>query len=92
MMKILFLVLLSLAGSLVVRQLLHDEQGDRLAHLPVTLIEKCMEMMPEDSPPKVMMSGLQRIQEQNDELLGLQREQNELLRERLRVQEEISQA
>ena len=51
-----------------------------------------MEMMPEDSPPMVIMSSLRRLQEQNEELLALQREQNELLRERLRVQETPSQA
>ena len=42
-----------------------------------------MELMPEDSPPKVMTSGIQRMQEQNEELLALLREQNDLLRERL---------
>ena len=31
------------------------------------------------------MSGVFQIQEQNEQLLALQREQNELLRERLRV-------
>jgi hypothetical protein len=50
------------------------------------IMERCrrmMEEMPEDFPPKLMMSGLSRIQGQNDELLTLMREQNELLRERL---------
>ena len=40
-------------------------------------------MMPENSPPKVFMSSLRRMQEQNDQLAALVREQNDLLRERL---------
>ncbi len=44
------------------------------------MMEKCMDAMPEDSPPKVMTSGIRRMQEQNDELVALLREQNKLLR------------
>ena len=80
MKRILFLVLLSLAGRYVISQLSQEEQRERLAHLPATMMEKGMDMMPEESPPKVMMAGLRRIQEQNEELLGL-------LRERLPAQE-----
>lgn len=39
-----------------------------------------MDALPEDSPPKVMTSGIRRMQEQNDELVTLLREQNKLLR------------
>ncbi|MFQ6019518.1 MAG: hypothetical protein ACE5KW_02055 [Dehalococcoidia bacterium] len=42
-----------------------------------------MEHMPEEAPPKAMMSGLRRIQEQNEQLLAL-------LRERLPVEESSS--
>ncbi len=42
--------------------------------------------LPEDSPPKVIMTGIRRMQEQNDEVLALLREQNDLLRERLPVE------
>ncbi len=62
-----------------VRSLLKEERRDQLARLPATMMERGMAMMPEDSPPMVMMSGLRRMQEQNDELLAL-------LRERLPVQ------
>ncbi len=44
------------------------------------MMEKCMEAMPEDSPPKAMTSGIIRMQEQNDELVALLREQNKLMR------------
>ena len=83
MKKLLVLVAIMLGGAYAVRSLLADERRERLARLPATLMERCMEMMPEDSPPMVMMSSLRRLQEQNEELLALQREQNELLRERL---------
>ncbi len=85
MKKLLVLMAIMLGGPYPVRSLLADERRERLAQLPATLIERCMEMMPEDSPPMVMMSSLRRLQEQNEELLVLQREQNELLRERLGV-------
>ena len=51
-----------------------------------------MESLPEDSPPKVVVSGIRRMQEQNDELLALLREQNDLLRERLPVERAPSRA
>ncbi len=85
MKKLLVLVAILLGGAYAARGLLTDERRERLAGVPATLIERCMEMMPEDSPPMVMMSSLRRLQEQNEELLALHKEQNELLRERLGV-------
>ncbi len=85
MKKLVFLILILAVGRYAIRSLLVSERLDRLTHLPATMMERCMEMMPEDSPPKVFMSSLRRLQEQNEELLTLQREQNELLRERLSV-------
>ena len=43
-------------------------------------MERGMKMMPEDSPPKVMMSTMRRLEEQNDKLATLIRTQNKLLR------------
>ena len=83
MRKLLILVAILLGGAYAARGLLGGERRERLARLPATMMEQCMGMMPEDSPPMVMMSSLRRLQEQNEELLALQREQNELLRERL---------
>jgi hypothetical protein len=79
-MKKLIVVAVLLILVSAVRSLLKEERRERLARLPATMMEKCMEMMPEDSPPVVMMSGLRRIQEQNDDLLAL-------LRERLPVEQ-----
>jgi hypothetical protein len=39
-----------------------------------------LERMPADSPPKLVMSILPRLQQQNDEIISLLREQSELLR------------
>ncbi|MEE8369331.1 MAG: hypothetical protein V3S00_01030 [Dehalococcoidia bacterium] len=58
---------------------------ETLAQMPRTMMEHCLQCMPEDSPPKVMMSGLRRIQAQNDEIIALLAEQNNLLRQRLPV-------
>jgi hypothetical protein len=51
-----------------------------LSQMPVSMMERCMKSLPENSPRKMMMSGLSRIEEQNEELLALSREQKELLR------------
>ncbi len=84
MKKLLFRLAILVGIAYAVRTLLEDEgRRKRLGQLPATMMERCMEMMPEDSPPKVMMSGMQRLQEQSEQLLALQREQIELLRERL---------
>ena len=91
MKKLLFRLAILVGVAYVVRTLLEDEgRRKRLSQLPATMMERGMEMMPEDSPPKAIMSGLRRVQEQSDQLLALLREQNELLRERLRAQESSS--
>ncbi|MCH7835862.1 MAG: hypothetical protein IH864_03255 [Chloroflexi bacterium] len=83
MRRVLLLTAIVFGGVFVARRLLTAERREGLSRLPGTLMERCMELMPEDSPPKVMTSGIQRMQEQNEELLALLREQNDLLRERL---------
>ena len=42
---------------------------------------RMLEGMPPDSPPKLVMSILPRLQQQNDEIISLLREQSELLRQ-----------
>lgn len=44
------------------------------------MMARMMARMPPDSPPKLIMSILPRLREQNEEILALLREQNELLR------------
>ncbi|MEE8346007.1 MAG: hypothetical protein V3S20_01540, partial [Dehalococcoidia bacterium] len=82
--KILFLIAIVLGAAAAVRRLLPAERRtqllESLAEMPATMMERCMESMPEDSPPKVMVSSMRRFEEQNDELVGLIREQNKLLK------------
>ncbi len=84
MRKLLFMVAIGIGIVALLRRVLPAEQRVRLqenlSSVPGAMIEHCMEMMPENSPPKVMMSTMRRLEEQNDELTRLLRAQNKLLR------------
>ena len=84
MRKLLFMVAVGIGIVALLRRTLPAEQRARwqenLSGVPVTMMDHCMKMMPEDSPPKVMMSTMRRIEEQNDKLATLIRAQNKLLR------------
>lgn len=43
-------------------------------------MERMMENLPEEAPPKLIMSVLPRLREQNDQIIAMLKEQNELLR------------
>jgi hypothetical protein len=62
-----------IGGVIAARRLLPSKGRGRI-------MERVMQRMPPDSPPKVVMSILPRLGEQNDEIIALLREQNELLR------------
>jgi hypothetical protein len=64
-----------LGGILAVRRLRPSGGRGRL-------MERLMERMPPDSPPRLVRSILPRLREQNEEIIALLREQNELLRQR----------
>jgi hypothetical protein len=66
----------AILGVMAVRRFLLTKGRGRL-------IERIMERMPSDSPPRLVMSVLPRLREQNDEIVALLREQNEVLRQRL---------
>ena len=86
----------AIVGTVAVRRGLPTERRakirERLSKAPGAVMERMMERMPEDAPPKVMTSGIRHLQEQNEELLALLREQNELLRERAPVVKSSSEA
>jgi hypothetical protein len=72
-------------GVIAVRRLLPSSEGrgpDR--HPGPTMRQRMLARMiaglPPDSPPRLVMSILPRLREQNDEIIALLREQNELLR------------
>lgn len=46
-------------------------------------MEQMMARLPEDAPPKLIMSILPRLRDQNDQIIAMLREQNELLREHM---------
>jgi hypothetical protein len=64
-----------IGGLIAARRLIPSKGRGRI-------MERMMERMPPDSPPKLVMSILPRLREQNDEIVALLREQNELLRRR----------
>jgi hypothetical protein len=64
-----------IGGVIAARQLLRWKGRGRV-------MERMLARMPPDSPPKLVMSILPRLREQNDEIVALLREQNELLRRR----------
>ena len=45
--------------------------------------EHMMAILPDNSPPKLVMSVLPRLRDQNDQIIVMLREQNALLREHL---------
>lgn len=94
MKELLFVTAIALGTVVAVRRLVPAERRtqlrESLAQVPATMVERCMESMPEDSPPKVMLSSMRRFEEQNDELLRLAREQNKLLRKQTDILEAAS--
>lgn len=59
------------------------QPGPRVSHftgMRNKMMKRMMASMPEDSPPKLVMSILPRLQAQNEEILALLKEQNDLLR------------
>ena len=90
MKRLVCLTALFAGGAVALRKLATPERRESMSQMPAAMrtrmmerMARMMEEMPEDLPPKVFMSSLRRLQEQNDELLALMREQNDLLRERL---------
>ncbi|MFC5499074.1 hypothetical protein ACFPOE_16115 [Caenimonas terrae] len=53
--------------------------GDAVRHRMVGRMERMMVSLPENSPPKLVMSVLPQLREQNEQIISLLREQNALL-------------
>jgi hypothetical protein len=53
--------------------------GNALSHRMLRRMERMMARLPENSPPRLVMSVLPQLREQNDEIIRLLREQNALL-------------
>ncbi len=87
-MKRLLLVSGILVGGAVASRILSEKQREPMRRFAAKMRERLkshmgrmLEEMPEDSPPRLVMSTLPRLAEQNDQILALLREQNALIRE-----------
>lgn len=87
-MKKLLLVSGILVGGAVASRILSEKQREPMTRFAAKMrdrlkshMRRMMEEMPEDSPPRLVMSTLPRLADQNDEILALLREQNSLMRE-----------
>lgn len=71
-------------GALVFRLLspVRRRISANISHWMLTRMEQLMANLPENAPPKLIMSILPRLRDQNDEIIAMLREQNELLRAR----------
>ena len=71
------------AAAFIGYQLLAKDKPQRagFAAMRLKMMKRMMDAMPADSPPKLIMSILPRLQEQNDQILALLKEQNDLLRQ-----------
>lgn len=87
-MKRLLLVSGILVGGAVTTRMLSEKQREPMSRFAAKMRERLhshmgrmLENMPEDSPPRLVMSTLPRLAEQNEQILALLREQNALMRE-----------
>ena len=53
-------------------------------------MEYVLASLPENSPPKLIMSVLPRLRDQNEQIIAMLQDQNELLRKRLDTTREAS--
>ncbi len=83
-MKPLTALGLAAVGGVIAFQCLPPEVRGRLTarvkHRMTKKMERMMASLPENAPPKLIMSVLPKLQAQNEEILAMLREQNELLR------------
>ncbi len=73
-------------GAAIAFRCLPEELRHRLTtaigHRVTNHMKKMMANLPDDAPPKLVMSILPKLRAQNDRIIALLQEQNQLLRER----------
>ncbi len=86
-MKALFACGVVALGAVIAYRYLPRESGSRLGDVVrrrvMNRMERMMASLPEGAPPKLVMTVLPRLQDQNDQIIAMLREQNELLRKQL---------
>jgi hypothetical protein len=84
MRRVLALGAIVVGGMIAARRLrpLEERGSDRrTATMRQRLMARMLAGLPPESPPKLVMSILPRLREQNDEIIALLREQNQMLRQ-----------
>ena len=74
-------------GAVIAYRYQTRESGSRLGDVVrrrvMNRMERMMASLPEGAPPKLVMTVLPRLQDQNEQIIAMLREQNELLRKQL---------
>jgi hypothetical protein len=87
MNKLVAIGLAAVGGVAVFRSLPPDTRSRLTAPVKRWIAEHMRQMiatLPEDAPPKLVASILPKLLAQNDQIIGMLREQNELLRQKQR--------
>ena len=76
----------AIVGAIAIRRALPPERRasirEGVARASGSMVDRARKRIPDQFAPIAVPSGIRHLQEQNDELLALMREQNELLRTR----------
>lgn len=86
MNRLITLGAVALGGAIVFRVLSRTPRqrlGSALKRRMLGHMEQMMKSLPAGSPPKLIMSVLPQLRDQNDQIIAMLREQNALLREHL---------
>lgn len=88
MKKLAALGVIMVGGAIAVRYLQRQDGGrigDSVRRRIMQNMERMMASLPEDAPPKLVMTVLPRLAAQNDRIIAMLAEQNELLRSQVRA-------
>lgn len=88
MRRLIALGAIALGGALAFKYLPRESRGrvgDVVGRRVLEGMERMMASLPENAPPKLIMSVLPRLQAQNDQIIAILREQNELLKKPVRA-------
>ena len=87
-MKPIIAATLATAGGVIAFRCLPSKVRNRLtakaSHRMLMGMQRMMASLPEDAPPRLIVSILPKLQAQNEQIITMLREQNALLREQQR--------
>jgi hypothetical protein len=70
-------------GGVIAFRALRRRLGSALGRRMLQHMQHMMASLPESSPPKLVMSVLPRLRDQNEQIIAMLREQNAFLRDHL---------